>query len=67
VSDGPGAFDGYSGNHPGTGPPRRECHLDFVTRINLLTPADADPLLGEVVIVRRMLIVLRRRVLERTQ
>ncbi|MBL0938071.1 MAG: four helix bundle protein [Gemmatimonadaceae bacterium] len=42
-----------------------ESHLDFSIRIGLLTPEEAEPMIQEVVAIRRMLVALRRRVLER--
>ena len=41
-----------------------ESHLDFAVRVGALAAADALPLLDEVGHLQRMLVVLRRRVLE---
>jgi four helix bundle protein len=41
-----------------------ESHLDFMERIGRLHPSEARPLMSEAVQTRRMLIALRRRVLE---
>ena len=41
-----------------------ENHLDFAVRIDLLSFADAAPLIDEASQIRRMLVTLRQRVLE---
>jgi four helix bundle protein len=41
-----------------------ESHLDLAFRMALMPEADVMPLIDEVVAIRKMLIVLRRRVLE---